>query len=66
MREDLTLWDFEYYVEEAWNYDKFWTNPDYNPALAGIRHRLWQQRRQRQVRGPRHTRRRNHLRRRHG
>ena len=31
MREELTLWDFEYYVEEAWNYDKFWTNPDYNP-----------------------------------
>lgn len=31
MSEELTLWDFEYYVQEAWNYDKFWTNPDYNP-----------------------------------
>ncbi len=31
MSEELTLWDFEYCVQEAWNYDKFWTNPDYNP-----------------------------------
>ena len=31
MSEELTLWDFEYYVQEAWNYDKFWTNPNYNP-----------------------------------
>ena len=31
MAEELTLWDFEYYVQQAWNYDKFWTNPDYNP-----------------------------------
>jgi subtilisin family serine protease len=31
MGEELTLWDFEYYVQEAWNYDQFWTNPDYNP-----------------------------------
>jgi len=31
MSEELALWDFEYYVQEAWNYDKFWTNPDYNP-----------------------------------
>jgi subtilisin family serine protease len=31
MAEELTLWNFEYYVQEAWNYDKFWTNPDYNP-----------------------------------
>ena len=31
MGEELTLWDFEYYVQEAWNYDQFWTNPDYDP-----------------------------------
>jgi subtilisin family serine protease len=31
MSEELTLWDFEYYVQEAWNYDNYWTNPDYNP-----------------------------------
>lgn len=31
MKEGLTLWDFEYYVEDAWNYDKFWTNYRYNP-----------------------------------
>ena len=31
MKEELTLWDFESYVEDAWNYDSFWINPDYNP-----------------------------------
>ena len=31
MAEDLTLWDFESSVEEAWNYDNYWTNPNYNP-----------------------------------
>lgn len=30
MAENLTLWDFESYVEEAWKYEQFWTNPNYN------------------------------------
>ena len=31
MGEGLTLWDFESYMQVAWNYDQFWANANYNP-----------------------------------